>query len=580
MVGVFIAPALAIYPRLLQKPLTSCAIPVLSAMLVFCLTSICISFNVYCQQTAITLILIFVLMAIIRTYHFCYHFQMHWTVVDGYFALANGLIMLPLCVLTYFSAFTTNDEVYSWGLWAFQHYHSLQPSYQFTGAVYPQLFPVVMSFCFKLLGSMSYQASVKLALLLFPFTALTLIASMSSVSTKSFPYYLCIVLLSVFPGDYYAFYSKAYADPMMMTSLLASVAFLIRFRSTQLYEYLWLSVCCGVTASLTKQPALWWVLCVFPGISLIGFHQSRDIRHVLAGILMAYPAGVWLISTHYGFIHNSGVTHASFANRTYLSQLYYAIDTYFVHQPTVLLLYLLTFFAIRQHRFLQILFFFLIVPYTFMWFMWGAYALRLGVHCTYLCGLFISASLYQDNFTLLLSRRQLLILTMGLNLWLIKTGFSAYHLPLSASYPLQGERTVLSSLYQDEFVFEHILDRQVKVWVGDAFNYGVLYGHAALFYPGNQYLSGLSVEELQHELTQFRPDYLIDPGKAPNVYGRAVTELIHLCPQLFSEKAKGNQFYRFVVYRLNLSALDVCESAISGAKANQVDIKKQAQSYD
>lgn len=566
LINILLAPALAIYPRLLQNPLTACAIPIVSGLLSFGIASTLISFHCYSTWLVNLISALFILIAIFRCIHFFRNNSCIWSYHDLYLLTVNFILLLPLITITYFSAFSTNDEIYSWGMWALQHYRNEAPSYMLNGSVYPQLFPILMSYCFKLIGNVEFQAAVKLTFLIFPLTIMQVIAASSKKFTRVLLFYIILIFCSVFPWDFYAFYSKAYADPLMIASLITSITFFVFYINTSQKHFLWLSVVCGISASLTKQPGLWWSLIVFP--SWVTFRMIRlkkmNIVELMAIILMIYPPLLWLAEVNFSVFHNQTVLNASFQHRSLFSQLSHAIWEYFIKTPTILLLVLLAGAAVCKKSIVKVLFFTLVIPYLLMWFLLGAYQLRLGVHVTVLCGLIIAISGGSNfQFHFLNRSKQVLYSLFGISalisfICFIKLNyFNEYDI-----FPTQGGKTTLNSMYgkDGQFVFSRIYNNlSTKVWIGDPFNYGVLYGHANLLYPDNYFVGHhYELQDLVNDIKFKKPLYIISPGRTPSRFKGLVEQLVKMCPYDLKKVAEGNSQYQFVVYEVNKTLIPAC----------------------
>ena len=187
---VFIAPALALFPRLILNPLTASAIPTISILIVDVIASGLIFLKCYQQNIILWITGFLILLAVGRLFHQKTNVgESH--LMPPLFLLNIGLV-LPLVAISGFSAFMSNDALASWNYWALHYYHQQTPN----TLGYPPFFSLLLSYCYKLLGNTEYQGAVKATLIVFPLTMLNAIAC----SLKKLVPYLIIISICIIPG--------------------------------------------------------------------------------------------------------------------------------------------------------------------------------------------------------------------------------------------------------------------------------------------------------------------------------------------------------------------------------------------
>src|SRR5690606_19126417 len=136
-----------------------------------------------------------------------------------------------------------------------------------TSATYPQLFPKVLSFCYKLLGDIELQLPVKGLLIVFPFTILNAWAiSHKKFNLRQMISYGLLLIFVVFLVNLKQFFNDGYADPVMTAALVLSCAYFFKSLKPSIEQntYLILTVACALIATASKQPALLWSLFALP----------------------------------------------------------------------------------------------------------------------------------------------------------------------------------------------------------------------------------------------------------------------------------------------------------------------------
>ena len=164
------------------------------------------------------------LVAFIRLYHLRKS-PLFWTKQDVYIYAFHWILLFPYFIKLGTHAFDRGDEIYSWNFWAIQHFFMEGIDFSHTGAPYPQLFPKLLAFCYHMVGSIDLQLPVKATLIIFPISMLTAIAMSlrQHFQTHVGVYWLLLVYVLVIVG-LEQFFNDGYADPVMTSCLIVSIA--------------------------------------------------------------------------------------------------------------------------------------------------------------------------------------------------------------------------------------------------------------------------------------------------------------------------------------------------------------------
>lgn len=563
---VLIAPALALSPRMLQNPTTALAIPMVSIFVVVTFAMVAVQYHFYSHGSVLTFIIILSLIAILRSWHFSRRNVFAWTRQDCYLLVINISLLLSFIAAMGYSSFSQDDAMGTWNSWAIAHYFqnsiTLPPL-----PPYPQFFSYLISFCYKLFGTLEYQGPIKALLFIFPLTNLNAVAFKSKKTFQLIWFYLLLVFFCKAFNN--RFYEYGYADPMMVASLAAAAVLFISYLEKNNRYYLWLSVLCGITASLSKQPGLLWVWLTFPSMLMLRWWQRKtfDWQELLAIIVLALPALLWLLGPGWDFTNNAGVVDRSFAGRTFAQQIVFAFITMLRYPQILVLLLLAACTGIKNKINLQIFILF-IVPAAVIWLLFANYdGLRLGLHVLMMSGILIASADYfapywYDKikiFTILANwtgkyfRKIAQITVLLAATGFVITTYSQLH-SATRNYPLQGGRSVLNEYYGPaaDFVYQNLYDRpDIKLWVRNIYIIGEFFGRTKLIY-GSTVNNG---KQLFQELATDQPDYLLDSVKLPDGTENALTDLLQHCPKTLTLLTFSNQNsfgkYSYQIYKIN-----------------------------
>ncbi len=406
MLSLLVLPALAVAPRLLRTPVLATAIPLVSMLMISCVAGSLWLFGHYQPPVVWLLTAIFIVVGSVRTSRYLRSNALAWRSEDLDMLGINLAICLPLVAMCGLSTFMHNDALASWNYWAMQFYHGDTPAMM----GYPPLFPLFLSYAYQLLGTTEYQGVVKTLVVVFPFITMQAITVTSARTAQHVFLYLLLIACVVFPPlthlSYYKFYAIGYADPMLVAMLSASVMFILRYlNDTRQKSFLWLAVLCGAGASLSKQPGLLWACFSLP-LLLISKNLREKQWHKAEGLalmLLLLPPLVWLVTVGTHFYDNTGVIATSLQHDSnfYTMQLnelartfVYSLYKYLWLRPSLLLLAILTVCAAWRSFYPRLILLSFVLPATLLWFVFGAYSLRLGLHILAVAAVLIVASDY------------------------------------------------------------------------------------------------------------------------------------------------------------------------------------------
>lgn len=583
LILVYILPALAIWPRLLLSSRTSIAIPFVSIAIVTLLQKLLFfmgSFshiNVIFISGLILIVAIFRLKALKKA-------SFDWPKSHKFILTINLLLFLYFSSSLGTSSFDTHDEIYSWNMWAVQHYLEEKPDYYYTQSPYPQQFPILLAYIYKFWGNLELQLPIKASLAIFPFCIFSAIGLVSqNVSANLLNYLLLLAML--FALNLGTYLDDGLADPLMTSALLVSVYCFIMYTQQKQSPFLWLTLISGVVALYAKQPALIWALLTFPVLSLSNvLRKSLPNITLIACALLVLAALLWIYGEGQNFYNNPGVINASQGNRQAFEQILYASKTYLWNKPLLTTLFIISLFsAIKSRRYLD-LFLFLLLPSLILWFIFGAYSFRLGMHIVFLAALILAANNYADSSVLGLNRSintclqnyKLIIYSIFTLLVLV---LSLRNIPKAkAEYGQEfsfytGSKNTIHKYFGNDarVVFSEIYNQPEKVlWIPSNYIYGIFYGHNIVIRP--QYTGNPSLydeKQLLSEIQLYKPNYLFDAGNYV-AYGPASKVLRSLAKQcdIFDKIATPPNKYNYTTYKLkeDIALLKSCYKILNPEK--------------
>lgn len=570
---VYLAPALALYPKLILSSRTAVAIPFISIGIIAVAQGVLAATDSYSHLIVTGFSVVLLLTAAARL---VLMFKRRNALLFYWPTTHRLLLLFSLFLGIYWAAqlgstsFDTDDEIYSWNMWAIQHYQNDAIDYYYTGVPYPQLFAILISFCYKLLGSIELQLPVKAMFAVFPVAlwGAIAVAPKEASTANAIRSFVIMVLLFAAVGN---LFGVGLADPLMAASLVVAIFLFMQYTENPEHrELLVFSVVCAAVAFYAKQAGLIWALFSLPAIALIAVWKRRlpPVTLVGAGVLLALGL-IWVFGIGSGFQNNHGVINTSQQGRSTLEQLFFAINKHCTEQPLVPLFLTAGVFSVlrvRRHRDILILF---LLPALFAWLLYGAYNLRLGIHVVALSALLLAASNYPfpallgggdlprgerfiSRYALIFAIMVPLLIAAGTiyqinkNLKIYGNQFSPY---------IAGKNTIARFFGKDaEFVFKELYDRpDLLLWVPTSYIYGVFYAHTPMMRPDLDKMPQYDVAMLLEDIKSRRPNYLFDGGQWVD-YTPASGLLRELaeqqCTYLFERVVRRNK-YGYVIYRLH-----------------------------
>jgi hypothetical protein len=559
---VYLIPGIAIFPVVLRKPLWLMATPILSALVVYLLSTLLIFFGLFQHHVVLSMSLALALLAGVHVYRTGFNISKTKMFLSdhGVFLLINFFVILPFACKLGTHAFDRGDEIYSWNFWAVQHYFSQPADFYHTGAAYPQLLPKLLAWGYQVLGTIDAQLPSKACLVVFPFTLLNAIAYTTFKANAYRLSYLGLLIWGLFGIGLSRYFDNGYADPVMTACLVMSGSLFIQGIRHNNITSLWLSMACGLAASFTKQPALIWSLWGLP-LGLALFHAKSDRRTIMCIIALSILGALtWFIAEGSTFLNNQGVLSASIADRSLIAQFYFAVNQYLFQKPLLFLLLLGTAFWVRTDRVLAFMFYGFILPSLCVWFIAGAYHLRLGQHIIAFCMLLIWAS----DLTLPVVQRlkqagkyvvgTAAILSITLSGWIVLQA----HLS-NGGIPWDKPGLITMKRYfpkDTEKLYARLYNKpELLLWVPTRYLYGIFYAHTAVMEPDYNRFKQYNKADLLTELLEASPDYVFTADAAV-AQGAAPVELAQLiadCPNWFNELPVGSNKYNYRIYALDLT---------------------------
>ncbi len=584
LVAVYICPAVTVFPQLIKSTRTIAAIPIISMFVVGVVEFLLTITSLFSQFSVVVVSCFFVFVGTYRSALLIktkgYDF-FDWPKEHLCILILNVFLAVFIALKLGSGSFDSNDEIYSWNMWAVQHYLGEDIDFYYTNSPYPQLFSILIAYCYKLLGTIELQLPVKALFAIFSFSILTTVGlAPKKVSYENVAKYFLLAVILLFGIGVKKHLYQALADPMMVSALIVSIYLLIKYiEDPKNNQYLWLSVMCGIVAVNTKQPALIWALFSVPIIVLYSiFKKKMPVNSVLPMAILLASGLFWIFGGGSDFHQNQGVISASFQGRSFWEQLIYFTEIYLIEKPFILLLLILcirNLMVAKTGVTVAVLF---LAPALVLWFLYGSYSLRLGMHVVFLMALLLALGDYDlklpfnnilfDKFSVFIQTKQRIILSVLVILFSAQVYISINK--TSNKYDGQfntlagGKNTIFKYFGSDaEFVYEEIYDhKELLLWIPSNYIYGIFYGHNEVIRPQYKWnaetpSSDYSVKQLLAEIKEKEPDYLFYAGKIP--YGSGSDYLLELaeqaCPFLFKKVAGEPNLYGYSVYQLDKVAL-------------------------
>ena len=176
LLGAYLAPAVALMPRAVFDSRLAFALPAVSILLVTLTARLLKNVDLFLPPITLGITLLVSLVAAVRLASVWGSAPRHWPPLHVGLYLFALFAVLPIAVIQAHNGFSTNDEIYSWNLWALEHFFGEPVDPTYTRAPYPQSFSYLIAGCDQLLGSINLQLPVKAAFAFLSASAVVAIA--------------------------------------------------------------------------------------------------------------------------------------------------------------------------------------------------------------------------------------------------------------------------------------------------------------------------------------------------------------------------------------------------------------------
>ena len=572
IVGIYLVPGLALVPRAAFDSRLAYAVPILSVLVVTLLARVLKVFGVFSEPVVLLTTLAFAVTAAYRVSRIRSKVEIHWPATHRLVYLFSVCAGLFAAVRLGLSSFEVHDEIYSWNMWGIQHALGEPHDLFYTVAPYPQTFAYLIAWSYQLLQSIDLQSPVKCSFAVLSASMMAAIgASSARGGSRSVLWFIGLTIFSLGTTGLYESVTRGLAETLMVPAVTVSVAlYLLWSRNPERSIYLWLASASAIVAGLSKQPALLWLMLMFPILAVVDVVRYRRTLVTLFPVAIALLFGAcWMVTEGAGFLDNQGVVRHSQQGRAWIEQLLYAVNEHLVGKPGLVVLLLVCAYVVLRGRIGRSIFFGATVPWLLLWLFFGAYNTRLGAHVFALSALLIAANEYWPNtvagqatagtrvsirvrrfaYAVMLAA----VVGAGIGAWdrLDKRGpeFSLYD---------GGKNTIYKYFGSDaEFVYREIYRSQNILWIPSNYIYGIFYGHNPIIRPDHRSVK-LDIERIRADIVHDRPDYLFDAGDIL-AYGPGsalLRELVVACEDWFHTVAAPPNRAGYTVYRLDDDAVD------------------------
>lgn len=486
--------------------------------------------------------------------------------------LPAKIFIFFLLLIVFFAAFkptstgfSRHDEIYSWGMWAVQHALGQPIDLHYTGAAYPQLFAYEISSIFLAQGTHIPHFFAKLIIGLPSLLILIVLGEFTAKSPHAWVNWLTLVLsLGAFASISSLLY-WAYADPLASALLLTSLALLLKYsqRPEQL-RLMVLASACALAASLTKQPGLVWCFASLPAMAIYGIWRLGWKKIILAPCLLAIAlAAIWPFYLAPTFTSNHGVLEIVKNNGGILASLIKSANSYILKSPDLGIILLAPIVFALKNKPIRCLWIFFVLPYLIIWFIFGSYEKRHGIHVVLISALLVNHALTQMH-----SIKQEYFIAPQLKSFMRRTGlqwaslcvvllsiFLAYI--YNANRLQDGNRAIFLSQFGSDSgnIFDEITTYQHPVFVAGNYQYGMLFNRTPL-YRFDAWDNEVSAKRLKDFLTSSQSSYIFTAGNWTfGPYSPKIEELLQKCPAAFHLIKKSVVHPHLSIYKAHQHSL-------------------------
>ena len=488
--------------------------------------------------------------------------------VTRFFLLALLAAWIAVATVMTSTAFGLHDEIYSWNLWAIEHWQRKPYDLYYTQASYPQLFSYWLSSIYGAQGGFINQTTARFASSLPSLLLITCaVALWRSNLTKR--HALAAGALSVWMVlRTWPDLRLGYADPLMSAQLAVSLLCVLLYLSNKRLQWWIMAVAAATLAGLTKQPAVLWACGGLPLLALIGCWRRRwPLSSVVIACVGAVIVAFYTFFVMSDITNNGGVFARALGERGVLGTLIHSANRYLVRRPDILFVLLLSWWLARRDFMLHILWWLALAPMIGLWFTLGSYEMRQGLHVIWWAGLLALAGLNirwdvdtpirkcrshaQHWRPLISSIATVLILAAVIPGWAARSGFQFKDGQQMAFIQQMGGRQNAST------VFEQIVTGQKRVFTTSNYSWGLFYGRTPVFRAGHNG-DAATVTSLRDLLLSQHADYAISSGDyAYGPYSVLLLKLAHDCPLALPLEIQSRDD-RYQVFRIDQPQLKDC----------------------
>ncbi len=471
------------------------------------------------------------------------------------------------------SSFSRDDEIYSWNMWAVQHYLRIPYDYSHTGAPYPQLYSYWMAAAYlaqggyvshllpRFLSSFPTLVVVLLPLTLLPFR----------LTQRGFWVFFAIMVAMLVTTNNKM--NIGYADPIMTAAMAISAVLFVNFSiHSDRPLLLWLSAACAVVAGYSKQPGLIWGCFGFPVAVVYGVYALNWPRKAMAPALVVFAVSlIWPLLVAPSFVHNTGVIGRSLDGGSYLNAFLASAYRYFVLRPPFLAIFLAASVLSWRFKLLRVLMLTSVMPMLVLWFIFGSYQVRLGMHVVTLTVIILIASLVMgaDRWRLFKSAGDArpasevasgakIYASLALTFLVAVTLLGTYVLAKTKHTDLMdGGKTTFIRQFGPHGgeLYRQIVDGHARVWTSSMYSYGVFYARTETGRLKSN-TEPMSEELIRRELIEFKADYAIySLPKYSGLQSAMLKGLAERCPQAIIKILESAAQPDFIIYKVDPNLL-------------------------
>jgi hypothetical protein len=240
---------------------------------------------------------------------------------------------------------------------------------------------------------------------------------------------------------------------------------------------------------------------------------------------------------------------------------------YFLKQPSLLLVFILTVLSCRRSLYKNILLIFFILPGFLLWFTLGSYDVRLGLYLLVSCGVlimndhdFMDKRLFRKLFSLSLAPRKVAfsIFAVGIVVFLFESFARQVNLHQFKSnhiYPFDGGLTNCYHFFdnQAEFIYSHIYNnKHILIFTVVRNISGIFYGHTPIAPSPTQFTEKAVLENF----IKYKPDYVFASFCQRDFFDcKIIKEIAKNHPDLLISIPMKHAKWDHRLYKLNKKAL-------------------------